>query len=153
MFHTFSWKIDNQRFFYIICMKRLTPILLYYHQLYFLYISPAHKTSRDMGDCINDPSRIFIIWSPKHHGLHNLWDWSGSSLAFLCVHLFLWFSSMWLATRGSPLLSVIGIKTTPNYAILRCFLATGTLYLLPKPLRQRYSGLTVCPDTALTLPS
>ena len=52
-----------------------------------------------------------------------------------------------LATRGSPLLSVIGIKTTPNYAILTCFLATGTLYLLPKPLRQRYSGLTVCPDT------
>ena len=58
-----------------------------------------------------------------------------------------------LATRGSPLLNVIGIKTTPNHAILRCFIATGTLYLLPKPLRQRYSELTVCPDTALTLPS
>ena len=47
-----------------------------------------------------------------------------------------------LATRGSPLLSVIAIKTTPNYAILRCFLATGTLYLLPKSLRQKYNGLT-----------
>ena len=46
------------------------------------------------------------------------------------------------ATRGSLLLSVIGIKTTPNYAILRCFLAAGTLYLLPKPLRQKYNGLT-----------
>ena len=47
-----------------------------------------------------------------------------------------------LATRGSTLLSVIGIKTTPNYAILRCFLATGTLYLLPKSLRPKYIGLT-----------
>ena len=47
------------------------------------------------------------------------------------------------ATRGSPLLSVIGIKTTPNYAILRSFLATGTLYLLPKSLlRQKYNRLT-----------
>ncbi len=33
-----------------------------------------------------------------------------------------------LATRGPPLLSVICIKTTPDYAILRCFLATGTLW-------------------------
>ena len=53
-----------------------------------------------------------------------------------------------LATRGSLLLSVICIKTRPNYAILRCSLAAGALYLLPKSLRQRYSGLTVCPDTA-----
>ena len=45
------------------------------------------------------------------------------------------------ATRGSLLLSVIAIKSRPNYAILRCSLATGTLYLLPKPLRQRYSFL------------
>ena len=55
------------------------------------------------------------------------------------------------ATRGSPLLSVIAIKTTPNYAILRCFLATGTLYLLPKSLRQKYNELTrQCQGTQLT---
>ena len=36
------------------------------------------------------------------------------------------------ADRGSLLLRVIYIKTSPYYAILRCFLATGTLYLLPK---------------------
>ena len=54
------------------------------------------------------------------------------------------------ATRGSPLQSVIGIKTTPNYVILRCFLATGTLYLLPKSLRQKYNGLTrQCQGTQL----
>ena len=54
------------------------------------------------------------------------------------------------ATRGSPLLSVIAIKTTPNYAILRCFLVTGTLYLLPKSLRQKYNGLTrQCQGTQL----
>ena len=47
-----------------------------------------------------------------------------------------------LATRGSLLLSVICIKTRPNYAILRYSLATGTLYLLPKPLRQKYNGST-----------
>ena len=46
------------------------------------------------------------------------------------------------ADRGSLLLKVRYNKTTPNYAILRCFLATGTLYLLPKFLRQKYSGLT-----------
>ena len=57
------------------------------------------------------------------------------------------------AGRGSLSLSVLCIKNGPNHEILRCSLATGTLYLLPKSLRQRYSESTVSPDTALTLPS
>ena len=44
-----------------------------------------------------------------------------------------WLISIRSADRWSPLLSVIIIKTTPKYAVLRCFLVTGTLYLLPKP--------------------
>ena len=46
------------------------------------------------------------------------------------------------APRGSPSLSIICNKTRPNNAILKCSLATATLYLLPKSLQQKYSGLT-----------
>ena len=95
-------------------------------------------------------------WGLKREFLKGFLEPNGS---FLILALYLWkiLIDRGLCSReaatGSLSLSVLCIKTRPNYAILRCSLATGTLCLLPKSLRQRYSGLTVCPDTALTLPS
>ena len=70
--------------------------------------------------------RLVVIWQRPHRGLTVLKEGLIGHLSGLRGS-----TEGRLATWGSPLLSVMGIKTTPNYEILRCFLAIGTLYLLP----------------------